>query len=410
MRLFDNEIITIYRDTELEAFYDVDSRYRRKIVLAHGIVHFFPVLAAVLISQVFALEHFSLWLVAFSLFLYAIVLIETASYLYPKSRTFYKTYFLWIIIPAGLLIGMGGYVVGQELASISQQQSVEMRTLFWQILMGGLGIFALFLLSQLGLSQILQASRSIYSRKARVEADIRFATEVQQSILKDVSIDTERVKAYGCSFPASDVGGDFFELRLKEHGLFASIGDISGHSFGAGLLMSMTKSALQTHLNYNSNPAEVLAALNLMLKEQASRELFATMVLLKMDLPARKVTLSNAGHLPVLHIPAGSDAIIRRHVNGLGLGMTTSASYSNLEFNVHSGDLLILISDGLVETRDAHKKVRDLDFFEQKVRDVVATVPASPADLAHTLIDEIRTSDHSTRMEDDSSVIVIKMP
>ena len=408
MSLFNNEIFTIYRDADLEAFYDVDLKNRRKIILAHAIVHLFPVLMAILLTRVFSLIDFAAWLILFSLLLYAIVIVETTSYLFPKSRKFYKKYFLWIVIPIGILIGLGGYSVGQELVSFAQDDDADLRTTVLQILFGGIGVFGLFFLSQFGLSQILYASKSLYTRKAEVEADIRFATEIQERILKDVSIDHAGVKAYACSYPANDLGGDFFELSLRDDHLFASIGDISGHSFGAGLLMTMTKSALQTHLGYNRDPAEVMAALNTMLNQQSGREMFATMVLLKMNIAERSVTLSNAGHLPVMHIPAGSGKIIPRHVKGVGLGIIETARYSNLEFDVQAGDLLIIYSDGLVETRDEKMQVREDRFFEDVVTGVLETGTESPRELAIELLKKVRESDHSREMEDDSSLIVVK--
>ena len=408
MSLFNNEIFTIYRDADLEAFYDVDLKNRRKIILAHAIVHLFPVLMAILLTRVFSLIDFAAWLILFSLLLYAIVIVETTSYLFPKSRKFYKKYFLWIVIPIGILIGLGGYSVGQELVSFAQDDDADLRTTVLQILFGGIGVFGLFFLSQFGLSQILYASKSLYTRKAEVEADIRFATEIQERILKDVSIDHAGVKAYACSYPANDLGVDFFELSLRDDHLFASIGDISGHSFGAGLLMTMTKSALQTHLGYNRDPAEVMAALNTMLNQQSGREMFATMVLLKMNIAERSVTLSNAGHLPVMHIPAGSGKIIPRHVKGVGLGIIETARYSNLEFDVQAGDLLIIYSDGLVETRDEKMQVREDRFFEDVVTGVLETGTESPRELAIELLKKVRESDHSREMEDDSSLIVVK--
>ena len=419
MSLFDNEVFTIYRDADLEAFYDVDLKNRRKIILAHAIIYFFPVLMAILFTRLFSLDDFAVWLIVFALMLYAIVIVETTSYLFPKSREFYKKYFLWIVIPIGFLIGLGGYSVGQELFSYVQDDEVDLRTTFRQIILGGLGVFALFFLSQFGMSQILYASRSLYTRKAEVEADIRFATEVQERILMDVSIDRDDVRAYACSYPANDLGGDYFELSLRDDHLFASIGDISGHSFGAGLLMTMSKSALQTHLGYTHDPAKVLSALNNMLNRQSGREMFATMVLLRLDIPKRRVTLSNAGHLPVLHIPAGSSEVIRRHVKGVGLGIITSARYSNLEFDVQPGDLLVIYSDGLAETRDENMQVRDMDFFVDTVAgtitsgaitsDTITSGTRSPRDLAITLMDKIRGSDHAREMEDDSTLIIIEI-
>jgi serine phosphatase RsbU (regulator of sigma subunit) len=409
MNLIDNQVFTIYRDSEFEAFYDVDLKNRWKIILAHIVIHFFPVLIAIIVTQTYSLGIFGIWIIFFSLFLYAIVILETVAYLFPKLREIYKKYFFWILFPSGVLIGIGGYFAGSNLIEYVGEQEMDFGNIALLIGAGSAGVFFLFILSQFGLSQILYASKSLYSRKAKVEADIQFATEIQERILKEVSVSHNGSAAYACSYPANELGGDYFELSIHDDQLFASIGDISGHSFGAGLLMTMTKSALQTHLEYNREPAEVMSSLNTMLNQQTDRSMYATMTLVKLDLTDNKATLCNAGHLPVFHIPAGSDRdkVIYRHKKGLGLGITKTAVYDNLEFEVQEGDLLILYSDGLIETRDQNMQIRDAEFFERLLTKSLETGITSPRELAIEILEKVRESDYSKQMEDDSTLIVI---
>ncbi len=414
MSIFDNEKFSIYRDVELEAFYDIDLTNRRKIIIAHVIIYFFPVLITILISQIYSYSSFlylfslpSVLLIAYSLMLYAIVIIETSFYMFPKSRLFYKKYFLWIIIPIGSLLGVGSYFIGVNLFEYIREPDVNFGVAW--IAAGAATVFALFGFAQFGLSRILHASKELYTRKAKVETDIQFATEIQERILQEVEIEENGLRAYACSNPANELGGDFFELSLRENQLFASIGDISGHSFGAELLMTMTRSALQTHLEYNREPAQVMSHLNTLLNRQTDRSMYATMTLLKLDLANYQVSLCNAGHLPVIHIPFGTHKVIYRHKKGVGLGITEAAAYDNLEFEVKKGDLLILYSDGLIETRDEKMQVRDTDFFEELLVETIKSEKLSPAELATGLLARVRDSDHSAEMEDDSSLIVINV-
>ena len=48
MSFFNKKYISVYRDEELEAFYDIDVKYRRKIIIAHMMIHLFPLLLVVL--------------------------------------------------------------------------------------------------------------------------------------------------------------------------------------------------------------------------------------------------------------------------------------------------------------------------------------------------------------------------
>jgi hypothetical protein len=409
MKLFNNDYFTIYRDSDLEAFYDVDLKNRGKLILAHIIIYFFPVLAAIMLTEIYSFDRFATWLIIFSFVLYIIAVAEITAYLFPKSRKLYKKYFLWIVIPIGILTGLGGYFIGTDLVEFASKSERDIGMAGLELIAGGAGVFFLFVISQFGLSQILNASKTLYTSKAKVEADIAFATAVQEKILQEVSIEERSIRAYACSKPANELGGDFFELSLRNDQLFASIGDISGHSFGAGLLMTLLKSALQTHLTYNQDPSSVMSALNTMLNKQTDRAMYATMTLLRLNISTGRVLLCNAGHLPVFHITGKDGKIAHRYEKGIGLGLSGASRYYNQEFEAEKGDLFILYSDGLTETRDENMRVRDSGFFEEIVSEALGAGTDTPELLAKEIMENVRDNDHSAHMEDDSSIIVIKV-
>lgn len=405
MSLLDNKYITIYRDIELEAFYEADFKYRRKIIIAHMMIHLLPVLI-ILSFYWYSYEYpFANILLAIGILMYFIMIGETISYLFPKSRHFYKENLSWLI-PALIIVSIiPGFFVGYEIVSMNLELKRSLITGFSYVL----AAFVLFFWSHVGLSQVFHASRALYKRKAEMEADMRFATEVQNRILKNVELEHGSTQAYACSIPANELGGDYFELSLHNNQLFTSIGDISGHSFGAGLLMTMTKSALQTHLQYNEDPSKIMSALNSMLYNQTEKGMYATMNILKLNLDEFEAVLCNAGHLPVIHIPNKTSEIIHRYQKGIGLGITRSADYHNLRFPIGKDDLLILYSDGLIETRDENMQIRDAALFDQLIKETNLDSFNSPKEIADLILENVRESDHAKRMEDDSTIIIIKV-
>lgn len=404
-----SKFFSIYRDIELEAFYDISLKDRRKIIIAHLMIHLFPLLLVGIYFWQYA--DFQYAKIAFGLgFLFYMALIaETVTYLFPSSRLIYKNNIYWFIIPFIIISGIGGFYVGKELMAINIELNRDFFQGMEQIVITVFFISAAFIWSHIGLSQISQASRAIYKRKSAMEAELRFATEVQNRILKDVSVELNGTRAYACSQPANELGGDYFELANYDDQLFASIGDISGHSFGAGLLMTMSKSALQTHLVYNTDPSQIMASLNKMMLNQTDRSMYATMTLLKLVPVEHKALISNAGHLPVIHVQKSNGELIHRHNKGVGLGISGVVEYSNMEFNVDKGDLLILYSDGLIEIRDEKMQIRDSEFFESIVNESVQNKNFSPEEIATEILDKVKKLDHSSEMEDDSTIIVIKI-
>lgn len=409
MSLINNKYISIYRDVELEAFYDIDLKYRWKIIIAHLMIHLLPLLLVTIYYWQYIDIRFGKVAIGLGVLFYFFMIAETVFYLFPTLRQIYKKNIVWIFIPFILICGFAGFFVGRDLMAIIVEMEKDFLSGLKDFAGGIFFISIVFVWSHVGLSQIFSASRAIYKRKAAMEADMRFASEVQNRILNDISLEDNGTRAYACSLPANELGGDYFELAIHDDQLFASIGDISGHSFGAGLLMTMTKSALQTHLEYNNDLSKIMAALNLMMLRQTDRTMYATMTLLKLNHERNQAEICNAGHLPVIQIKHKDGKMVHRRRKGIGLGITDTAEYSNLEFPVDNDDLLILYSDGLIETRDEEMQVRDSDFFEEIVKETVQIENKSPEELASTILTRVKESDHSNEMEDDSTIIIIKV-
>jgi serine/threonine protein phosphatase PrpC len=409
MSLFKNKYLSIYRDIELEAFYDIGLKERKKIIIAHMMIHLFPLLLVGGYFWQYADFQFAKIAIGTGVVFYIAVIAETITYLFPSSRRFYKENIYWFFIPFTIICGISGYFVGRELMTMNIELNRDLLQGVSNISAAVFFITAAFVWAHIGLSHIFKASRAIFKRKAAIEADMRFATEVQNRILKDITVEQNGTRAYACSLPANELGGDYFELAIHDDQLFASVGDISGHSFGAGLLMSMTKSALQTHLEYNKDPSRIFSALNSMMMKQTDRAMYATMTMLKLNLSEQEAVLCNAGHLPVIQIQNRDGELIHRHRKGIGLGISGSAEYSNMEFPVNKDDLLILYSDGLVETRDEKMQIRDSGYFENIVKNVISSGNRSPEDIASEIMARVKESDHSKEMEDDSSIIVINV-
>ena len=405
MSLFNNKYIqfSLYRDADLEAFYDIDPKYRRSIIFAHMMIHFLPVLVAVMFIREYWGNTYTLQIWLASLIFYTAIILETVAYLYPKSRVLFKRIFPFLLIPIAMVFGYAGFIIGTDFFNSDSLR--QMSTYSAGIAVG----FGVFIWTYFGMSLILKASRAIYTKKAAIEADVRFATEVQKRILEDVAIEHNSTSAFVMSVPANELGGDFFELSLSEDTILACVGDVSGHSFGAGLLMTMTKSSIQTHLEYNRDPSEITKAINGMFLKQSDRAMYATMTMLKLDTSSRNAEVCNAGHLPVLHYVAATGELETRRNKGLGLGMIDKAEYSNLQFSVDKGDLLFLYSDGLTETRDENSKVRDAEFFEQIIKQKLANSIKDPSELTSAILKDTEESDYSDRFEDDATLMVIKV-
>lgn len=190
----------------------------------------------------------------------------------------------------------------------------------------------------------------------RLEEEIRNARAVQQVLIPDAQPDISGFKVESVYKPAEEVGGDFFQfIPLRAGGVLAVIGDVSGKGIPAAMTVSLLVGTVRTLAHYTQSPAEILAAMNQRMMSR-SHGGFTTCLVLCAD-PDGAVTVANAGHL--------APYLCNRELaidNGLPLGLSASAVYSETSIQLPAGEQLTLITDGVVEARD---KTGELFGFER---------------------------------------------
>ncbi|MER5932327.1 PP2C family protein-serine/threonine phosphatase [Streptomyces sp. NPDC002054] len=127
--------------------------------------------------------------------------------------------------------------------------------------------------------------------------------------------------------------------------------DVSGKGMDAGsraLLLSGAFGGLLGSLP----PPDFLPAANGYLLRQDWDEGFATSVHLVLDLDTGDYELLSAGHLPALQLSAGTGRWQEKSGTGPLLGVYDGAEFEPARGNLRPGDVLMLFTDGLVETAD----------------------------------------------------------
>ena len=110
----------------------------------------------------------------------------------------------------------------------------------------------------------------------------------------------------------------------------------------------MIKVAMQSVVSCAHEPREVLRGLNRILYGQSRDQLVSAYLWL--DIENRKALYSAAGHPPLLRWREGN--LERIHTNGLLFGVNPEADYPVCELSIHSGDRLLLYTDGVTEPQD----------------------------------------------------------
>lgn len=221
---------------------------------------------------------------------------------------------------------------------------------------------ALFLLAMLAIL-IMRFNRT-RREEERLETELDAARNVQHVLIPEELPTIAGFKIASAYQPASEVGGDFFQIvPLNELGCAAGdqpggalviVGDVSGKGLQAAMQVSLIVGSLRTLVDHTQRPREILAGLNRRLYER-SRGGFTTCLVMRIDADG-SVVAATAGHLPPYR--NGKEIALD---DGLPLGITLDAEYEETRFMLAAGDKLTMISDGVLEARNHRGEIFGFD-------------------------------------------------
>lgn len=205
----------------------------------------------------------------------------------------------------------------------------------------------------LGYLQQMHTERAAHAR----EHDI--ASALQRSLLPRLPHIAGITSAarYLVSGNPAQVGGDWYDLfALPDGAIGVAIGDVMGHDVQAAAAMGQLRSVVRSYAWEGTAPALVLDRLDRLVQGFDMAEI-ATAIYGRLVLEEDTATFrfANAGHLPPLLRRA--DGWVER-VDGPGsplIGAQPDGSDPRSESTVtlEPGSLLVLYTDGLIETRDS---------------------------------------------------------
>ncbi|MFC1400884.1 MULTISPECIES: SpoIIE family protein phosphatase [Streptacidiphilus] len=182
----------------------------------------------------------------------------------------------------------------------------------------------------------------------------------------------------------TEVGGDWFDVIPLPAGRVALVvGDVMGHGLRAAATMGRLRTAVRTLAGLDLPPATLLQHVHDLADDLAQgpeEALIATCVYAVYDPASRRLVLAKAGHTPPLLIPAGEPAQVLDLPSGTPLGVG-GVPFASVELTVAEGTLLVLYTDGLVESR-----TEDIDVGTARLSTVLEGPHASVEELCDRVV------------------------
>jgi serine phosphatase RsbU (regulator of sigma subunit) len=189
-----------------------------------------------------------------------------------------------------------------------------------------------------------------------------------------------------------------------------AIGDISGKGVAAALLMALTSSTLESQARVIDRPGAMLTALHESLRPRLqANQMNAALLIAIYDPERQQMTVANAGMIAPLLVralPDGASECRFIEVSGLPIGTMLPACYRDVEIDLAPGDMVIFLSDGIVE---AHNRGSELYGFE-RLEALISSLPQrlGVAEIVRRILDSVLAFADGADPHDDITILVTR--
>jgi len=203
----------------------------------------------------------------------------------------------------------------------------------------------------------------------KLHQELKIAASIQRDLLPQSLPSCAGYGMAGRAVPCLQVGGDYYDLvslDCKRTGLV--VADVSGKGVGAALLMASLRAWLHAELVHGSDLAAIAAKLNDFIHRSSDIHSFITFFFGDLDNKTGALRFVNAGHNSPLVF--GRDGTVRElSATGLCLGMFAGRSYEVGTAALDPGEVLVLYTDGITESRNTGEKEFGVEGLAGAVRE-----------------------------------------
>jgi len=241
--------------------------------------------------------------------------------------------------------------------------------------------------------------------KEKMEKELALASQIQKDFLPKENPTCDNFDIAGSNIPCYQVGGDYYDfIEIDSCRLGIVIADVSGKGVSASLLMASLRAALHSEIHPLYVLEEMAGKLNNFVHRSSASSSFITFFFSELNRENGDLIYVNAGHNPPL-ILKKKGPVQRLESSGLCLGMFPSSTYKIGKTTLESGDLALLFTDGITESRNKDNE----EFTEERLINLVKKHgKLNTQDLIDKIHETLDSFTKGADPMDDMTVIAIK--
>ncbi|WP_163971711.1 PP2C family protein-serine/threonine phosphatase [Oceanobacillus halotolerans] len=249
-----------------------------------------------------------------------------------------------------------------------------------------------------------QQFQSLQERQSKLESEIAVAANMQNSLLATKKPQVEGLDIGVISVPASQMNGDYHHfIQGSDGSVGIALADVIGKGIPAALCMSMIKYSMESFPEESMSPKAILKNLNRVVEQNIDPSMFITMFYAQYTPAEKKLHYASAGHEPGYYFNSHDHTFHTMEAKGVVLGVSSTAEYAQHTLELQKGDMAILLTDGVTESR------RGDDFIEtEEVLEVIQQYAHLSAQEMVMKVYKYFERVQNFELKDDFSLIVLK--
>jgi phosphoserine phosphatase RsbU/P len=240
----------------------------------------------------------------------------------------------------------------------------------------------------------------------KLRQQLEMAREVQMSTLPSTMPSIPGYDVYGTFRPADLTGGDTFDLAVMEQGLLVVLADATGHGIAPALSITQMHAMLRMAFRMGADLETAFTQVNDQLAATLADDRFITAFIGLLDSATHRLRFHSGGQAPILRYQAATGACVSHRPTSFPLAaMPLSRLRPAVALDMEPGDILVLLSDGIYEYRDASSE----EFGQERVERIVREHhEKAAAELAALLLGSVQAFAGNAMQEDDMTVVLVK--
>jgi serine phosphatase RsbU (regulator of sigma subunit) len=245
----------------------------------------------------------------------------------------------------------------------------------------------------------------------KVQRSLAQASMIQQNLAPKSNPQVKGFDIAGKSIWCDETSGDYYDFFQPAEWEHKKIGivvaDVIGHGISSALLMTTARAFFRERILSPGSSVALVTDVNQRLVTDIEKlNLFITLFYSEIDIKEKHFRWVHAGHEPAMLYDPAEDSFDALGGEGLPLGVMENWIYKESAKQLHSGQIILIGTDGIKETHNKHHELFGAERFNRVIRDHSRK---QAKEIIEEMFDSLASFRFPVERKDDETLVVIKV-